>query len=273
VTARSAFLCRIGVCGILCLFTGLISPARAGTNGLVEIPDTLHGHFVYKRNCSVCHGRRGDGNGEMGLTVIPRPRDFGLGVFKYRSTPSGYLPTDEDLARTIRHGIADTAMPVFNGLPERDLKAVIGYIKTFSPRWRDVKNYAPAIPIPLRPSWFADASQLQVRAAQAQPLYETACAPCHGAKGDGVGPVTNLVNTAGHPTPARDLRLPYLRSGKLPEDTYRVLLTGLDGTPMPAFAEGFTDEQRWELVAFIEVLRRDYARKKPGEQDHRERHR
>ena len=116
-----------GVCGAIALaslglFLQFPAAARAGTNEIVEIPDTLHGHFVYKKNCTVCHGRRGDGQGEMGLTVIPRPRDFGAGVFKYRSTPSGYLPTDEDLARTIRHGIADTAMPIFNALPERDLK-------------------------------------------------------------------------------------------------------------------------------------------------------
>ena len=84
-----------------------------------------------------------------------------------------------------------------------------------------------------------------------------ACAPCHGEKGDGRGAVTNLVDSWGNPAPARDLRLPYLRSGRRPEDTYRVLLTGLDGTPMPSFAESTTDDQRWSLVAFIEQLRRD----------------
>lgn len=260
MTTRSAFLRRLAAGAIAGLVISVATPTRAGTNELVEIPDTLHGHFVYKKNCTVCHGRRGDGRGEMGVTVIPLPRDFGAGLFKYRSTPTGFLPTDDDLARTIRHGIADTAMPIFTALPERDLKAVIGYIKTFSPRWRDPKNYSPPIEMPSRPEWFGDAAKLQARAAQTQPLYESACAPCHGTKGDGAGRVTNLLDSAGNATPARDLRLPYLRSGKRPEDTYRVLVTGLDGTPMPAFAEGITDEQRWELVAFIEQLRRDQGR-------------
>jgi len=59
-------------------------------------------------------------------------------------------------------------------------------------------------------------------------------------------------------TPA-DLRQPTLRSGRTLETVYRVLLTGIEGTPMPSFAEGFTEDQRWELVAFISQLRRDHA--------------
>jgi mono/diheme cytochrome c family protein len=106
----------------------------AGTTNIasVEIRDTLHGHFVYMRNCVFCHGKRGDGRGEMGLTVEPRPRDFGAGVFKYRSTPSGTLPTNEDLTRTVREGIPDTAMPIFGKLPMRDVEAVCGRVRQHS---------------------------------------------------------------------------------------------------------------------------------------------
>jgi mono/diheme cytochrome c family protein len=248
----------VGAALVLCLRI-----ATAATNGsVIEIRDTLHGHFVYKKNCAVCHGRRGDGKGEMGLTVKPLPRDFGSGLFKYRSTPPGALPTDDDLARTIRHGIPDTAMPIFSALPERDVRAVIEYLKTFSPRWREAKNYAPPMVIPERPGWFGDMAQVRRRGDLARSFYATACAPCHGEKGDGLGVVTNLVDSWGHPAPARDLRLPYLRSGKRPEDIYRVLMTGIDGTPMPSFAEGTTEEQRWNLVAFIEQLRRAHL---PGD--------
>jgi cytochrome c oxidase cbb3-type subunit 2 len=65
------------------------------------------------------------------------------------------------------------------------------------------------------------------------------------------------VDSWGHPTPARDLRQPHIRSGRRLDDVYRVLVTGLDGTPMPSFADSTTEEQRWELVAFIEQLRRE----------------
>ena len=49
-----------------------------GTNGVTEFPDDsalLPGLMVYQKNCVMCHGSSGDGRGEMGLTVQPRPRD------------------------------------------------------------------------------------------------------------------------------------------------------------------------------------------------------
>ena len=222
----------------------------------IEIETSLHGHFVYTKNCAVCHGRRGDGRGEMGLTVEPRPRDFASGVFKYRSTPSGHLPTDEDLARTIREGIADTAMPIFNALPARDVQALVAYVKTFSPRWRQAENYAAPVLIPPAPEWFSEEKELRRRVGAGRELFAVSCAPCHGTQGDGHGSVTNLVDSWGHPASARDLRLPYLRSGRQRADIYKVLVTGLDGTPMPSFAESTTEAQRWELIAYLEQLRR-----------------
>ena len=224
----------------------------------VEIHAALQGHFVYMKNCVFCHGKRGDGKGEMGLTVQPRPRDFGPGVFKYRSTPSGSLPTDDDLARTIREGIPDTAMPAFTTLPQRDVLAVIEYVKTFSPRWRKPENYAAPLPISKRPEWFDDAAEFTRHVEKGRRLYATSCTVCHGTKGDGLGSVTNLVDAWGNPTLPRDLRVPNLRSGQRSEDLYRVLVTGIDGTPMPSFADGMDELQRWELVAFLEQLRREH---------------
>ncbi len=49
----------------------------------------------YRRYCQVCHGKMGDGNGESAQwfepPLYPKPRDFTLGVFKCRSTPTGTL--------------------------------------------------------------------------------------------------------------------------------------------------------------------------------------
>jgi cytochrome c oxidase cbb3-type subunit I/II len=52
------------------------------------------------------------------------------------------------------------------------------------------------------------------------------------------------------------------RSGRTLETVYRVLLTGIDGTPMPSFAETMTEEKRWKLVSFIAQLRRDHTAEK-----------
>ncbi len=48
--------------------------------------------------------RKGDGEGENAQWLDPKPRNFTLAQFKCRSTPSGTLPTDEDLFNSIGRG-------------------------------------------------------------------------------------------------------------------------------------------------------------------------
>lgn len=228
-----------------------------------KLPDDSlwpQGRYVYQRNCLVCHGAYGDGRGEMGRELKPPPRNFGRGLFKYRSTPAGALPTDGDLERTIRGGLPSTAMPVFNNLSEREVRSVTEYVKSFSSRWRYPTNYAPALILPPLPAWFEKEAFLKARAEKGRTLFSTACSTCHGPDGSGRGATAkDLEDSWGQPATPTDLRLPALRSGRTLEAVYRVLLTGIDGTPMPSFAETMTEGQRWELVAFIVQLRREYT--------------
>ena len=193
----------------------------------------------------------------MARGMIPKPRRFTAGVFKYRSTPSGFLPTDADLARTIRGGVASTSMPVFAGLlSERDVESVIEAVKTFSSRWDHAENRAPALPMPAPPEWLEDAEALGRHAAAGAPVFLANCAPCHGLSGRGDGPAApNLENDWGEPTPPANLTAPLLRCGPGPEDIYRTLVTGLNGTPMPEFLSATTESQRWDLVAWILAAR------------------
>jgi mono/diheme cytochrome c family protein len=260
---------RQGRRGIAVILFGLLSAAcliAAATNAppfQPKLPDDSlwpQGRYVYQRNCLVCHGAYGDGRGEMGRELKPRPRDFGRGIFKYRSTPAGALPTDADLERIVRGGLAGTAMPIFSNLSDREIKSVIEYVKSFSSRWRDPKNYAQALLIPPLPAWFRNEAFLKSRVEKGRDLFRAACVACHGMDGSGHGTSANtLEDSWGQPVTPSDLRQPSLRSGRTLETVYRVLLTGIEGTPMPSFAEGFTEDQRWELVAFISQLRRDHA--------------
>jgi mono/diheme cytochrome c family protein len=231
---------------------------EATLNSVTEFPDEgalLPGLMVYQKNCVMCHGKSGDGRGEMGLTVQPRPRDFRKGVFKFRSTPDGFLPRTEDLKRTVRTGLSGTAMPTFEKLPERDVRNVVEYIKTFSSRWQKAESFSAPIEIPRPPEWFADAEQRKAHLNKGKVLFATACASCHGESGDGQGPAAaQLQDSSGQPCTPSDLRQRTLRSGPEATDLYRVLATGLNGTPMPSFAEAFTPEQRWEIVAYVRSL-------------------
>jgi mono/diheme cytochrome c family protein len=77
---------------------------------------------LYESNCAVCHGIQGDGNGPAAGMFLTRPRDFLAGIFKFRSTPSGSLPTDEDLFWTITHGLRWTGMIARPDLSKAELQ-------------------------------------------------------------------------------------------------------------------------------------------------------
>ena len=95
----------------------------------------------------------------MGLTIQPRPRSFREGLFKFRSTPFGALPTEADLARTIRGGLSGTGMGMFTHLSDDEVRSVIEYLKSFSRRWRKAENYAPPMQLPDPPSWLNEPQQ------------------------------------------------------------------------------------------------------------------
>jgi mono/diheme cytochrome c family protein len=253
--ARLRFLALLGA------FLGTVALQAAdptpSTTGQASTALAAQGRHVYERHCILCHGRWGDGRGDMARGMAPKPRRFTAGVFKYRSTPSGFLPTDADLARTIRGGIAGTSMPSFAGLlSQRDVDAVIETLKTFSSKWDHADNQAAALRMPAPPAWLEEDDSLKRHAAAAAPLFLTACSPCHGPAGRGNGPAAGtLENDWGEPTPPADLTSAVLRCGPGPEDIYRTLVTGLNGTPMPGFLEATTEGQRWDLVAWILTAR------------------
>ncbi len=209
------------------------------------------GRFVFQKNCVPCHGRFGEGDGELvkGWEVLPR--NFRLATFKYRSTPYGKLPTDEDLTRTIRRGISGSAMPAFGHLRDEEVKAVIVYLKFLSPAWKDENLQAPAIELPARPGWFADEKLRADQAAFGRSIFRDTCAACHGATGTGDGlAAAGLQDSQGKPIKPADLHKP-LRSGPEPEDIFRTIMTGISGTPMMGFNGALNPVAGWQLAAYL----------------------
>jgi len=214
------------------------------------------GRFVYSRHCVVCHGIRGDGKGEMSVGMFPKPRPFMDGVFKYRSTGPGMMPTDEDLQRTISTGLVGTSMPAFVQLSARELSAVTEYIKSFSPRWGRKEHVGRPVSIPRVPRWLERSEFVEERLKRAGELYNQACSACHGVEGDGKGvSASALRDDWGEPSIPTDLRQKVTRVGNRPEDLYRLLVTGIGGSPMPSFAEAYGEEDRWLIVAWVLRLR------------------
>src|SRR5687768_13277729 len=90
------------------------------------------GKVLYSKYCAQCHGEKGDGEGYATSHLYPRPRDFTSGKFKVRTTPSGALPTHQDLINIIRRGMPYTSMPAWN-LSDQELSDLAYFTKTFSP--------------------------------------------------------------------------------------------------------------------------------------------
>jgi cytochrome c553 len=87
----------------------------------------------YRRYCVGCHGDLGDGNGENAPWLDPKPRDFTLGIFKCRSTPTGTLPADQDLYDTIGRGLGQAFLSALSegktGSTHRDSRRTRSYAR------------------------------------------------------------------------------------------------------------------------------------------------
>lgn len=210
------------------------------------------GAYVYERNCVICHGALGDGNGEWAKGLLPKPRSFREGMFKFRTTPSGMLPTNDDLRKTIRGGFSGTAMGMFTALSDDEVRGVTEYLKSFSRRWRKAENHAPSLTFPATPAWMADATARATHAVPGKVLFNNACASCHGEQADGKGALAaSLQDIWRMPCNPSDLRQEHLRCGDHPADIFRILNTGMNGTPMISYEHTLTEAQRWDVIAFI----------------------
>ncbi len=213
------------------------------------------GKKVYNSRCVICHGPKGDGKGLVGIIhrvqrkgVVQNiyPRDFTVGVFKFRTTPTGCLPTDEDLLRVVTNGIPRAYMPSHTDLPLEERKAVIEYIKTFSPRWEEEE---PCDPIPVKkPQWVGCPESV----AKGKKLWQKMkCWECHGEEGRGDGPKAfKLKDDWGDPILPFDFTTGATKMGFAPENIYTAYTTGLDGTGMPSYEDSMSEEQRWHLVSY-----------------------
>jgi mono/diheme cytochrome c family protein len=204
----------------------------------------------YRRFCVGCHGQAGDGQGENAAWISPKPRDFTAAVFECRSTPTGTLPTDEDLYNSVTRGFVTTNMPPWLPLTKQTRVDAVAYIKTFSPRWKTEK---PGTPIVIPPETPADiASILRGRDV----FQKMQCWQCHGPAGHGDGPASStLVDSKGDPIrPYNFSTGTRFKCGTTNRDIYRDFMTGLDGTPMPSFADNITPNEAWDLVHFLRTL-------------------
>lgn len=213
--------------------------------------DRALGKVLYKRECAVCHGAEGKGDGKTAPFLFPKPRDLTSGVFKLRSTT--FLPTDDDLFHTIDKGIPGTLMPSFSYLSSEEIKALLVYTKGFTDKFDDAGTLEP-ITIPRPPP------RTEELVLEGKQLYnEFGCIKCHGPTGKGDGPsAASLKDVWGEPIIPYDFTIPNkMKAGSTVEVTYRTLVVGIGGTPMPSYGEPESIEDQkmfWAIAYFVNSL-------------------
>jgi DMSO reductase family type II enzyme heme b subunit len=243
--------------------SGTVLAADKPSKPMAKVTDEMleQGRATYFGRCSFCHGLLGDGEGPAAKYLDPRPRDFTLGTFKFRTTQSGELPTNEDLFRTVSRGLPGTAMQGFdsdlikNGLSEDERWAVISYIKTFAQEFEDpdldpVKTgKVISLPADRAPH---DAATI----AKGKAVFEKAkCSSCHGELGRGDGNKEFRKDDWGFPIRIRNVTHPWkIKAGADVEDIYMRFTSGISGTPMPSFIKTLNEEDRWSLANYIKSL-------------------
>ena len=109
-----------------------------GLIGLLFVPllqaqeypaDVTRGKTVYQRNCQACHGVGGWGDGPEAQALKIAPANF-------HRFPS-FLKSDEELLRTIEHGVVFSPMHAWRGqLTDGEMQDVVAYIRLLAQQGR-----------------------------------------------------------------------------------------------------------------------------------------
>ena len=193
--------------------------------------------------------------GEAAYLLFPKPRNFVDARYRLVSTWD-WIPTDEDLFRTLSRGMSGSAMPSGAHLPEETRWGLVHYIKTFSRFPFDMgPDHQPEnesdqptgrVKVPAEPD---DTPETRTRAHQ---QYLEMCAGCHGPTGKGDGQ-EKQEDSEGFPTRPRDLTAGIYKGSPDPEQVYIRIAAGLPGSPMPSHPALYGDDA-WHIVHYVRQM-------------------
>jgi DMSO reductase family type II enzyme heme b subunit len=258
----------------------------------------MSGNELYQFRCMVCHGETGMGDGVAADTMSPRPRDFVLGQFKYKTSPGTLPARDQDLFDTIKFGLKHTAMPGWDSiLSDAQINSLIPVIKSFdiaatwSPEeaededFDDEGRYLKSDFIQITELEPVDGQEAYTAESlkRGEERFNKACSECHGDLGRGnIISGKRLEDGWGYRIWPRNLTSPWswrvsnVSEGDSAKDEtirkiYQRLSIGIPGTPMPshrAVEAGNVDpvslEDRWHIANYVYSLR-EKAAPAPGE--------
>lgn len=232
------------------------------TNPLPQTVDTLEqGKHTFIRECFVCHGDAGKGEGPYHDIIRPQPPDFSdKGHYGTIQNP---LFSDADYFWRISEGLPWSAMPVWKlRYSEEDRWALVYYIRVnFTqtlprPSTTGPQDYPPiylaqTAPVDLSPDQVdvGDNKQLVYKAPDPElgkSTYTTHCTHCHGFTGLGDGWDGSYLDVKPANFTTSDVK------GLGEGDWLSRLSFGLQNSAMPTWGEWLPEQELWNAIGYIQ---------------------
>lgn len=243
----------------------------------IEAHTLNKGKQIYREYCMACHGAEGDGKGVASKGMRTPPRNFKLGLIKFGDVSSGELSHDQAIFKTLKEGLAGTAMLPWDLTPGQ-MKAVWSYIKTFSPEtWigKD-KNLGEQITLTKDPFGLARKSAAIERGREVYHVTAN-CQSCHRAyvtknelsamtkklTGDSMSSddfdddmykIKLQESDHGYMTIPPDQTWDAIRSASSVNDLYLRIAAGVGGTSMPAWKGTIENDEIWAVSYYVRYL-------------------
>jgi cytochrome c oxidase cbb3-type subunit 2 len=149
-------------------------------------------------------------------------------------------------------------MPQWSNLTKQQRADLVAWVKHFSPRWVSEKPGTP-IQIPAEP----EVTPERIKAGR-DVFAKVQCWKCHGVEGKADGPsAATLTDDQGRPILAFNFTEGARpKCGSTDQDLYKIFMTGLDGTPMPSFADNIKPDEAWDLVFYLKALEPQKSKEK-----------
>lgn len=214
------------------------------TNPLPLTVDILEeGKAIFTRECMVCHGASGKGDGPYGDGLQPSPPDFSdSSAYGTLQNPSY---TDADYFWRISEGLPWSAMPPWKSqYSEEQRWKVVHYIRvnfTQTEQRPVINEAAPSYPDVYLNAILPDQASFE----RGKLLYLTTCANCHGLSGQGDGWDGAYLDV----TPT-NLTAPGMQ-GKSDGQLFVALTFGVPNTAHPSWGEFLPEDQRWDVIKFV----------------------
>ena len=216
-----------------------------------------NGAKLYMKKCWWCHGKEGEADGPGADFMLPPPRDFSEGVYKYKTSgPKAEVVRDEDLFHMISNGMPGTAMPSWKEiLNDQERWDLVAHIKALTDMFEDMPN-------PAEISYAGKVASSPESIEKGKKLFmDTKCFECHGEAGRGNTMKKLKEEASGSRVWPRNLTKPWtFRGGYTQEAIFARITSGIPNTPMPAHAADATGngklavEDRWHVVNYVMSL-------------------